>query len=185
MAPDSGFLGFFFAVLMTAMAALVQMGPKGLILRNKQPLWLASAAAGLWLILGIAGGRWLVTVLMIAFQFLAGVLAAYGGRRTELGQQALKQVLGMRKFMRSASKQELQRMLKANPEYFHEMLPYALALGVDKVFAARFERLRLPECSYLACGRSQMTAAEWAAVLHKAVDRMDAKARQTLPWQKK
>lgn len=184
MAPDSGFLGFFFAVLMTALAALIQAGPKGLILRNKRPLWLAAGAAGLWLILGIVGGRWLVTVLMIAFQFLAGVLAAYGGRRTELGQQALKQVLGMRKFMRSAAKPELQRLLKANPEYIHEMLPYALALGADKTFAARFGRLRVPECPYMVCGRTQMTAAEWAAVLRKAVDRMDAKAKQMFPWQK-
>ena len=184
MAPDSGFLGFLFAVLMTLLAWLVQSGPRGLILRQKRPLWLAAAAGGLWLILGIAGGQWLITVLMIAFQVAAGVLAAYGGRRTELGQQALKQILGMRKFMRTAGKMELQRLLKANPGYFHEMLPYALALGTDKAFAARFERLRMPECSYLVCSRSQMTAAEWAAVLRKAVETMDAKAMQMLPWQK-
>lgn len=184
MVPDSGFLGFLFAVLMTALAVLLQSGPRSLILRNKRPLWLAAAAAGLWLILGIAGGQWLLTVLMITFQFLVGVLAAYGGRRTELGQQALKQVLGLRKFMRTAAKPELQRLLKANPGYFHEMVPYALALGADKAFAARFERLRMPECSYLVCHRSQMTAAEWAAVLRKAVDRMDAKAKQMFPWQK-
>ena len=184
IAPDSGFLGFLFAVLMTALAVLVQAGPKGLILRHRQPLWLAAGAAGLWLVLGMAAGQWFLTLLMIAFQFLAGVLAAYGGRRTELGQQALKQVLGMRKFMRTAAKPELQRLLKANPAYFHEMVPYALALGAEKVFAARFERLRMPECSYLVCQRSQMTAAEWAAVLRKAVDTMDAKAMKMLPWQK-
>lgn len=184
MAPNSGFLGFLLAVLMTALAVIIQSGPSGLILRQKRPLWLALAAAGLWLILGIAAGQWLMTVLMIGFQFLTGLLAAYGGRRTELGQQALKQILGMRKFMTSAAKPELQRLLKANPAYFHDMVPYALALGVDHAFASRFERLRMPECSYLVCGRTQMTAAEWAAVLHKAVETMDAKAMKMLPWQR-
>lgn len=184
MAPDSGFLGFLFAVLMTVLAVLLQSGARGIFLRNKRPLWLALGAAGLWLILGIAGGRWFSAVLMIAFQLLSGVLAAYGGRRTELGQQALKHILGMRKFMTAASKPELQRLLKANPGYFHELLPYALALGVDKAFAARFERLRMPECSYLVCGRSQMTAAQWAAVLRKAVNTMDSKAMKKLPWQR-
>ena len=184
MAPRSGFLGFLFAVLMTVLAVLAQGGARGLILRNRMPLWLAAGAVGLWLILGIAAGQWFLTLLMILFQLLAGFLAAFGGRRTELGQQALKQILGMRKFMTDAAKPELQRLLKANPSYFHEMLPYALALGVDKAFAARFERLRMPECSYLVCSRSQMTAAEWAAVLHKAVDTMDAKAMKTLPWQR-
>ena len=90
----------------------------------------------------------------------------------------------MRKFMRTAAKTELQRLLKANPGYYHEMAPYALALGVDKAFAARFERLRMPECSYLVTERSQMTATEWAAVLRKAVETMDAKAMQMLPWKK-
>ena len=184
MVPDSWFLGFVFAVLMTAFALLIQAGPGGLMLRRKRPLWLAIAAGVLWLILGIVAGRWFLAVLMIAFQFLAGLLAAYGGRRTELGQQALKQTLGMRKFMTTAAKLELQRLLRANPEYFHDMVPYALALGVDKTFAARFERLRMPECSYLVCERTQMTAAEWAATLHKAVDAMDAKAMKMLPWQR-
>ena len=184
MAPGAGFLQFLVTVLVTVLAVLLQAGAKGLSLRSKGALWLALAAAAVWLALGISAGQWLTAVLMAVFQFLAGVLAAYGGKRTELGQQALTQILGLRKFMRSASKQELQRRLKANPGYFHELAPYALALGVDRSFAARFGRMRIPECTYLVSGRGQMTAAEWAAVLRKTVDTLDAKAKRMLPWQR-
>jgi hypothetical protein len=121
---------------------------------------------------------------MVAFQFLAGAAAALGGRRTELGQQTLVQMLGLRRHMRSVSKQELLRLLKVNPNYFYELAPYALAMGVDRAFARRFARLRLPECTYLiGSTRGQMTATEWAAMLRGAVNTLDAKAKR-LPLEK-
>lgn len=184
LVPNSGFVRFLVAVLTAVLAVLVQSGARGFALRRKLPLWLALVGVAVWLVLGIAAGQWLSALLMAAFQFLAGILAAYGGKRTELGQQALTQILGLRKFMCSASKPELQRLLKSNPGYFHELAPYALALGVDRAFAARFAQLRIPECTYLVSSHGQMTASQWAAMLRKAVDTMDAKARR-LPLSKR
>ncbi|MBQ7415942.1 MAG: DUF2207 domain-containing protein [Oscillospiraceae bacterium] len=179
LAPHSLFLQILMAVIAAVMAVLIQSGAASLVLRNKLPLWIAVGCAVVWLVLGIVAGQWITAVLMIAFQVLAGLAAAYGGKRTELGQQALVQLLGLRKFLCSASKTELQRLLKANPGYFYEVAPYALALGVDHAFARRFGKLRIPDCTYLITPhRSQMTAAEWAAALRAAVDALDAKARR-------
>lgn len=178
-APHSGFLGFLLAVLTTVMAVLIQSGARNLVMRDKLPLWIALGCAGVWLVLGICAGEWLTALLMVAFQLAAGLAMAFGGKRTELGQQAMVQILGLRKFMCTVSKPELQRLLKANPGYFHELDPYALALGVDQAFARRFGRLRIPECTYLIrSNQSQMTAAEWANVLRTAVNTLDAKAKR-------
>lgn len=178
----------FWMAVLTAftglLAVLLQSGGRSLLLRSKVPAWIGLGCGILWLILGIWTGTWLGAILMAAFQFLAGIALGYGGKRTELGQQALTQLLGLRRFMGRVSKRELQQLLKANPSYFHELAPYALALGVDKAFAHRFGRLRLPECTYLICGqRRQMTAAEWAAMLRATVDGLEARAKR-LPFER-
>ena len=86
--------------------------------------------------------------------------------------------------MHRVSKQELQRILKANPNYFYDLAPYALALGIDKTFARRFGRLRMVECTYLIRSSSGlMTAAEWAAMLHSAVNALDARSKRIF-WEK-
>lgn len=179
VAPYSTFLRILLAVLTTVMALFIQSGVRSLALRDRLPLWIGLGCCTLWLILGIWSGELLTAIVMVAFQVLAGLAATYGGKRTYLGQTALTQILGLRKYMRTVTKAELQRMLKANPGYFHDLAPYALALGVDQVFARRFGRLRLPECSYLISGnRGQMTAAEWTALLRTTVDTLDAKAKR-------
>ncbi len=176
-AAHSTFLQIFLGCQFALMAWLIQEGGRHLPLRRRVPLAVAGGSAGLWLILGLWSGEWLVAVLMILFQLLAGLASAIGGQRTVLGQQAMLQILSLRKFMAKASKQELVRLLRANPGYFHELAPYALAMGMDKRFARRFAKLRLPECTYLIEGHQrQMTAAEWAAMLRSAVDKLDRRA---------
>ncbi len=178
-AAYSTFLQIFLSCQCAVMAYLIQSGGRCLLLRRRRPLWVAGICTAIWLILGFWSGEWLVAVLMILFQFLSGILSALGGKRTELGQQALIQILSMRKFLCTASKQELIRLLRSDPGYFHEMAPYALALGVDKRFARRFAKLRLPECTYLIQGHQrQTTAAEWAAMLRTAVDKMDERSHR-------
>ncbi len=177
-APHSTFLRIFLALLTAGMSLALQSGGRHLLLREKLPVWIAAGCTGLWLLLGILSGEWLTTGLMVAFQWFAGLSAAFGGKRTELGQHALAQLMGLRRFMGSVSKKELLRLLRTNPGYFHELAPYALALGMDRTFARRFGRLRLPECTYLVGRPGQMTAAEWAAFLRTAVHTLDAKAKR-------
>ena len=58
------------------------------------------------------------------------------------------------------------------------MAPYALALGVDKAVAKRFERLHQPNCNYLFTGiEMNRTAAEWCPLRREAVDARDARQK--------
>ncbi len=110
---------------------------------------------------------------------MSGIFLAYGGKRTELGQQAQAQIFALRRHMRKVSKNELQQIIRQNPDYFYQMAPYALALNVDRTFARRFSQLRLGTCSYLITGTEKpMTAGEWNKLLRDTVRKLDHRANQ-------
>ena len=177
IAAHSTFLQIVVALLCCGLSLTIQSVGKCLLLRHRRPMLLGAACAAIWLLLGFIAGDFILPALMVSFQFFAGILSAFGGKRTELGRQALIQLLSLRKFMGSVSKQELQRLLKANPAYFYELAPYALALGMDRRFSRRFERLRLPECTYLTRkNRQATTAGEWAQMLRATVRSLDARS---------
>ena len=152
--------------------------------RNKLWLYLSLPCAGVWLLLSGLGKVAIDGWLMVAFQFLSGIAAAYGGKRTLLGQQTVEQIFALRRHMRRAGREDLQRLQSANENYFFDLAPYALALDVDRSFAARFGREHLQECNYLIAGsRRQRSAAEWAQVLRTTVQILDAKAKR-LPFER-
>lgn len=162
-----------------ASAWFMQEGFKYLHLRNKTLLWISLALWPVWLILGHMALEPIVATCVSTAQILAGLAAAYGGRRTDMGKHAAQEILGLRRFMKTASKEELQRILAVNPEYFHSLAPYAVAMGVDDTFAKRFEGLRMPPCPYLTLGReSHLTAAEWSRGLRAVVQAMDEQQTQ-------
>ena len=178
-APHSLFLKILLALVCGILSFGVQSGGAAMPQRHKLALWIGAGCAAVWMLLGVFSGEVVLCFLMLLFQWLSGLASAYGGRRTVLGHQTMEQILQLRRHLRSASDEELLRLHKVNPDYFYELAPYALALGLDRRFAQRFSRLRLRECNYLIAGnRRQMTAVEWAKALRTAVDTLDAKAKR-------
>ena len=152
----------------------IQRWAEGLLLLNKKPLWVSLALCTVWLVLSALAGVFSIGFWMIVSQLLAGLFSAFGGRRTEAGMQTCSQVLGLRRYLRKVSREDLQRICQSNPEYFYTMVPYALALGVDKHFAKRFGKLQLPECPYMDLGTDvRMTAAGWSERFRKVSDMMN------------
>jgi hypothetical protein len=89
----------------------------------------------------------------------------------------MEQIFNLRRHILFGSKQDMAQLLRGNPNYFYELLPYALAMGLDRTFARHFDRLELQECNYLILSsQRQRTASEWAKVLRNAVESLDAKA---------
>ena len=175
--PNSIFLKILLAIVTTLFSVVLQAGGSRVLLRQKLPLYFSIPCAGIWLLLGFLASEGLTACVMVVFQFLVGSGITWGGKRTELGQQVLEEIISLRRHMRKVPKKDLQQMLKRNPGYFHQLAPYALAMDTDRAFARRFARLRLPECTYLVSGmRGQMTAAEWARLLRTTVETLDRKA---------
>lgn len=152
-----------------------------LFLWRGQSLWAMLASVGFWLFFGLLAGQFALAMAVLGALLLGGLLYAFGGRRTEIGRQLSCEVLGLRRYLRTVSKAELQRICSQNPEYFYDLAPYALALGVDKVFAARFANRKLPACPYLNGQlRQELTAQAWMQQARQILQAMDSRRRQLM-----
>ena len=179
-----GFLLVLFGALGAVSGWYIQLFGAGFFLRSQRLLKLSLGLCGLWLLLGMLSGATNAALYMDGALLLAGLLLAWGGRRTPLGRLRQMQTRGFARYLQSVSNTELLRICRNDPDYFFRLAPYALALGREKTFAKRFGQLRLERCGYLTTGMDgHMTVIQWAALMRKAVTLMDARAHR-LPLEK-
>lgn len=180
LAQGSGFLMVLLGILMLLLSFGIQSGCKCIPLRSKLPLLVAIGCGLLWILLGSWLDKLGRVIPMVIFQFVAGVFAAYGGKRSQLGQRVLTQLMGLRDHMLHAGSFEMQQLQQRNPNYFYEMIPYALSMGIDRQFARRFDAKKpLPECGWLK-NAPAMNAQQCAARLRQIVAILDkARYRKT------
>lgn len=172
-------LSILFVIFGVVTAWGIQGGMYKLHIRGKIPMYVGFVCGIVWIILGIISGQWIMGLVVVLGQNLIGLLAAYGGRRSELGKFDAGQILGLQHFLKKLDPKKLERLLENNPDYFFDMLPYAIALGVDKSFAKAFGKRPLPYCHYLLVSRNdKRTAEEWALLARKIADRMDKRQRK-------
>lgn len=145
-------------------------------LYGKQNLLVTAIVGGVWLLLSLLGGRVDLGLWMLVGLLLGGIMLECGGRRTEYGRYTKAQVLGLRHYLKNASLNDLQRITSQNPEYYHSLAPYALALNVGKQFAGGFGKLRLLPCPYLVSDtEAHLTAMQYHQRLDAVVQLMEAK----------
>lgn len=178
-----GFLVFLMAVAGAVSGWLIQLWCADLHRRSRGNLIIGLFLAAAWQTLGILAGRWDVGLLFTLGLPFAGVLLYIGGRRSDLGRTTKAQVLGLRHYLKTVSKTELQRLCAQNPDYYHTLAPYALALGVGKAFAKGFEGIRIPQCPYIVAKTPARTALQWYEQLAALTQSMDARYRR-LPTEK-
>lgn len=180
---SGGALRVLFAILMGILGGisgwyLQSWADSLLILREKKP-WGIAALCLIWLVLGLAAGQLALALFTVVSQLIFGVLGAFGGRRTPWGKSQFRQVLSLRKYLKTAPTSELERIAGINPEYYYTLAPYALALGVGKTFAKRFGKLHLPPCTYLDTGKQEesLTPYQWNSRMEQARERMNTRLR--------
>ena len=179
-----GFWVFIVAVLGLLCGWYMQQTVAELFLIKSRTTYGGLIASAGYLVLGLLSGQLVVAVVTLLFQWLAGAMACYGGRRTSEGKQDFARVLGLRRYLSSVSKEELRRICQTDPEYFYALAPYALALGVDKSFARRFGSEPLPECPYIDLGKdARCSAAQWSTHLRQILSDMKRRSRM-LPLEK-
>ncbi len=173
-----GFWAVVLGLVTAAMSYCIQSGGKCIPLRSKLPLWVGLGCSLVWIVIGGLTHSLSRVVPMVLFQYIAGIFVAYGGKRSELGQRAMAQMLGLRRHMTSATAFDMQMLQQKNPDYFHEMAPYALAMGVDRQFARRFDgKEALPDGGWLK-NAPAMTAQQWANRLRRVADAMQTACRK-------
>lgn len=126
----------------------------------------------------------LYAVIALLWSILAGLMGAWGGKRTENGVRIYSDLTGLRRYMKKVTKTELLRILRSNPDYYYELIPFAIAMGVDKRFSKQFGSLRIPACTWLVTGMAPpRTPEEWYPLLREAVEAMDELAKRPF-WEK-
>lgn len=172
-------LAIVLAVLGITTAWGIQDGMYRFHIRGKTRQYVGTVCMLVWLLLGLIAGQFMIAFWAVLAQVVTGLAAAYGGRRSELGRYQASQILGLRHYLRHIPQEELNRIVRLNPDYFFEMLPYAIALGVDTRFAKAFGNMKLPSCTYLTARENpNRTAAEWALLMRKTADKMDKRQRK-------
>jgi len=69
-------------------------------------------------------------------------------RLSNYGTYARGLCLGFKMFLVAAEKQRLEMLLKENPEYYYNILPYAQVLGASKIWQGKFDRLIISPSSW-------------------------------------
>lgn len=132
-----------------------------------------------WVLLGWASGALTAAWYMVLGMILGGLFLAIGGRRTDMGKKTAAEVLGLRHYLRTTDKLLLQRLCNKDPDYFFDMAPYALSLGVGNAFAKRFGGMRMGNCPYVAADRDlNLNALDWMERLRDILDRMAQRSRK-------
>lgn len=185
---SGGVLQWFWAIIfagLTTLSALhTQRFAEGIFLRKSQLWYQALILTGIWLLLSIIVGQFSLGLLISATQLAVSFFLYFGGRRTESGKYAMAQILGLRRYLRTIRKDELQRIIQTQPDYFHTVAPYAMASGCLKAFARRFGKQRLPACPYITLStENPMTAAQWHSRMEDIIHQMEQRQKQ-LPKEK-
>ncbi len=150
-------------------------------LRGKVPVLIGLIFLVIWVILGLLCGQVWIPLGCSLGQWLMGYFAAYGGRRSDLGRHDAGQVLGLRHYVKHLPRNEINRLLMNDPDYFFNMAPYALALGVINPYARAFGRRKMGQCPYIVTRMSgTRTPEEWAHLMADTADLMDMRSRQMM-----
>ena len=148
-------------------------------LRGKTRVYIGLVCMLIWILLGFLCGQLWIPLGAAFGQLLMGYLAAYGGRRSELGRHDAGRILGLRSYLKRINSLDINRMMKTDPDYFFNMAPFALSLGIIHPFARGFGARKLDQCPYLVTKvHGKRTAQEWANLLADTADLMDARYRR-------
>lgn len=158
----------------------IQDGMYRFHIRGKTSQLIGAVCSLIWILLSLPTNQIWVGICAVAFQMLAGFAAAYGGRRSKLGRNHASRILGLRRYLKRVSREELEQILDLNPDYFFDMIPFAMALGVGTQFARRFGNLPIPPCSYIRVSERRRNAEDWALLMQRTADKMDKKQRKLL-----
>lgn len=64
-------------------------------------------------------------------------------KRTLYGNKMLGRILGFKNYLETITKDEIKAKLKDNPNFFYDMLPYTMVLGISNQWIKKFENIKM------------------------------------------
>ncbi len=112
-------------------------------------------------------------LILIITGWLGGtfIIIGYGKlmiRRTHKGTETRDQIEGLRMYLKTAEKRQLEFLNapEKNAKHFEEMLPYAVALGVTKEWGEQFNDLIQKEPKWLNNGANDFNASTFGSAMY-------------------
>ena len=138
--PESWVRWVLLPLLLPLPVVLCNQVQRGLtyLLRRRDKLIIAALSALALLLLAAWAGCFGTMLLNLLLQAFCALATLYGGRRTEEGEELVRRHLGMRRYLRKATTEELRRNAEADGQYFYRTLPFAELLGVGGAFAKHY-----------------------------------------------
>ncbi len=97
--------------------------------------------------------------------YLASLVLIYltfrADQRTALGHKYMEQLMGFRQFLLEAEQDRIEMLSEQNPEYFYNILPYAMVLGVSERWAKKFEHFALTPPAWYVSSRPDANFNSW------------------------
>ncbi len=129
----------------------------------------------------IAGGGMLNLPDNIRFMIITGYIACFtisilaenSNRRTKTGDQYMEKILGFKDFILHAEKDRINMMVNDNPQYFFNVLPYAMVLGITDKWARKFESITIESPNWYNSNTDRrFNSVEFAGVMTASVNHM-------------
>lgn len=102
----------------------------------------ALVSFGIYAMLGL--GHTILFLISILITVVICIISNFMLKRTPLGLKLYGQVLGLKEFIQVAEKDRLDMLVRQDPQYFYNILPYAYALGLSDVWSEHFKDLEIP-----------------------------------------
>ncbi|MDR1538695.1 MAG: DUF2207 domain-containing protein [Clostridiales bacterium] len=129
--------------------------------------------AGIFILYGLLMGYFLNFLFAFAATLASLVLAYRSRTRTELGSEYQELLLGFKNYLLSAQKSRVEFLIYENPNYFYNILPFAMALGISDKWAGNFDHLvASPPSWYFTSSGQPFIASEFAESIHTGMHSM-------------
>ena len=92
------------------------------------------------------------------------VCLTYLPKRTPYGNEMLGKLRGFKNFLETAEKEKLEALVKQDPTYFYNILPYTYVLDVSDTWIKRFETIAMQAPSWYEGTDDFEVVSFWAAI---------------------
>ena len=82
-------------------------------------------------------------IIAIICSVIIIVISGKFNYRTEFGNKIYGRIIGFKKFLETAEKDQLEHLVMENPAYFYDILPYTYVLGVSDKWIKKFESIAI------------------------------------------
>lgn len=121
-------------------------------------------------------------VVCALFTLVMVIIMMYMDKRTQQANEWLGKILGLKEFIVTCEKEQLEMFVKDNPSAFYAILPYAYVMGITDVWVKKFETIAIENPSWYVGYRGDVfTTVLWWNHFHYCFSNISTAASYVAP----